>query len=196
MRSEVGFEALTPAWRAWASRDQADAATLEAWLAESAAALAPPVDDHPGLQAALSVLGAATRGDTPPSFDEALLAVSRSLRAAVALTASPAAEGLVIEADGRAFHAPGIEPVDLRRRHAIRRVLGALARARRDRPGAVVRFDALVEAGWPGEKMRAEAARKRLRTATWQLRKLGLDGVLMTGEGGYFLDPDQPIEVG
>ena len=50
-------------------------------------------------------------------------------------------------------------------------------------------FDELIAAGWPGERIGAEAARKRLRTAIWTLRKMGLEPILLTRDDGYLIDP-------
>jgi DNA-binding SARP family transcriptional activator len=41
--------------------------------------------------------------------------------------------------------------------------------------------------------MRPDAARQRLRTAIWTLRKLGLEPLLLTRDDGYLLDPAVPI---
>ena len=76
----------------------------------------------------------------------------------------------------------------------MRLVLVALARARREHPGAPVAPESLLAAGWPGERMRPEAASKRLHTAVWTLRSLGFEALLRTDERGYFLAPDVPLE--
>ena len=41
--------------------------------------------------------------------------------------------------------------------------------------------------------MQTEAARKRLRTAIWTLRKIGLEPFLLTRDEGYLLDPYVPF---
>jgi DNA-binding SARP family transcriptional activator len=74
-----------------------------------------------------------------------------------------------------------------------RRLLVALAEGRRELPGRALSKDELVEAGWPGERMSPEAADKRLRTAVWSLRKAGLEGLLLTRDDGYLLDPLVPL---
>ena len=65
----------------------------------------------------------------------------------------------------------------------------ALAVARRETPGEPVLPEVLLDAGWPGERMRADAATKRLHTAIWTLRTMGLEGLLLTQGEGYLLDP-------
>jgi hypothetical protein len=79
------------------------------------------------------------------------------------------------------------------RRVAPKRLLLALAQARLAHAGSVLAPQELVGAGWPNERMRPEAARQRLRTAIWTLRKLGLEPVLLTRDEGYLLDPAVPL---
>jgi DNA-binding SARP family transcriptional activator len=49
--------------------------------------------------------------------------------------------------------------------------------------------EALLAAGWPGERMRPDAATKRLHTAIWTLRSVGFETLLLTEGDGYLLDP-------
>ncbi len=77
----------------------------------------------------------------------------------------------------------------LTRHGALKRVLWALALRHRDRPGVPHALAELVEAGWPGEKMKHEAASLRVYTTIRRLRKLGLESVLLTRDDGYLLDP-------
>lgn len=88
---------------------------------------------------------------------------------------------LRISPDGFAL---GDTHVSLKRRHALRRILQALG-AQRDTP---LDWSALLEAGWPGEQIRAESGAHRVRVAVSTLRKLGLR-CLQTVEGGYQFDP-------
>jgi len=76
----------------------------------------------------------------------------------------------------------------LTRHGALKRVLWALALRHRDRPGVPHSMAELVEAGWPGEKMKYEAASLRVYTTIRRLRKLGLESVLLTRDDGYLLD--------
>ncbi len=77
--------------------------------------------------------------------------------------------------------------VDLRRYGAPRRILLRLAEAHTAAEGPLA-ADALVTAGWPGERMRPESGLARVYTAVRSLRRLGLSGVLLTEDGGYRLD--------
>jgi hypothetical protein len=99
---------------------------------------------------------------------------------------------LVVDADGARFRLGSTEG-DLARRHAIRRVLVALAGARRERPGEALDVDALFAAGWPGEQAVHDAARERVYHAVGTLRRLGLGDVLQRVEGGWRLDPTVPL---
>lgn len=85
--------------------------------------------------------------------------------------------------------------VELRTRVALRRVLASLVERRVHEPGVALTTHALVEAGWPGERIAHEAAADRVYAAVGTLRKLGLDGVLVRLDGGYALSPEVPIAV-
>jgi hypothetical protein len=112
-----------------------------------------------------------------------------------ALRFAGARPALRVGNEARALTLPDGRVIDLAKRKNVRLVLLALAEARRTRPGTPVAPDALVAAGWPGERMRADAAQKRLHTAIWTLRSLGLESLLVTRDEGYFLDPAVPIEI-
>ena len=99
-------------------------------------------------------------------------------------TAHPAADVLRIDAKGFTL---GSLHVSLERRHALRRIVHALA------TGDALDWSALLEAGWPGEQVRAESGAHRVRVAVSTLRKLGLSP-LMTVEDGYQLDPKTPVD--
>lgn len=95
-----------------------------------------------------------------------------------------------IARDGRTVVLPDGEELDLSRRRSIPGILVELTRARIESPGTEVDQDPLVEAGWPGEHMTFESGKKRLHTAIWTLRKLGLDETIITYESGYLFDPE------
>jgi len=94
--------------------------------------------------------------------------------------------GLQIDPDGQWFRTVEGDRVDLGGRKVLRRVLRALVRAYVDgaRPMNVCE---LQEAGWPGERIRPQAAARRVYTALWALRRLGLGDALARREDGYFL---------
>jgi tetratricopeptide (TPR) repeat protein len=178
---EVGFEALTPAFLALAKTR----AGLSPDTLERARAAVARVE-NPHLAIALAILEAAAAGAPIPLPPATALGASSIVRRAFSF--SGARGELRITDDGRRVVLPDGRTLALERRKHVRLVLLALARAPRAVP---VLADALVEAGWPGERMRADAATKRLHTAIWTLRRLGLD--LRTEGDGYFLDPDVPV---
>ncbi len=115
----------------------------------------------------------------------------------VARTSARAAttDAYVIGVDCRSLSAPHAEPVNLGRRGALRRVLLELAEKRIAEPGSGLSVDALLGAGWPGEKMSYEAGVARVYTTIQRLRALGLQAVLITRDDGYLLDPNVPVRI-
>jgi hypothetical protein len=189
---EVGFETLLGAHLALVEKElgDADRARQSLEVAERAVREVPA----PGVRAALSILAAAVRGDAPPAVPSSVLAVSSDARRASRLTGRTAELApLLVAVDGRCFRLPDGSEVDLGRRSVPRRLLAALAEARRASPGRPLSRDELIAAGWPGERMRADAADKRLRTGIWTLRRAGLEALLLTRDDGYLLDPLVPI---
>lgn len=95
---------------------------------------------------------------------------------------------LTVAKDARHFVLGGTQ-VDLTRRGSLRRILGALVEARGSgvTPTRALSTRDLIEAGWPGEIMRDDAAGNRIRVAITTLRKLGLADVLITRDDGYVL---------
>ncbi len=109
--------------------------------------------------------------------------------------AEPANPGaLLIAAGARWFCPPGGTWQDFRRRAAIRRLLFALAEARRTSPGVALSVERLIEAGWPGQKIDHQASKNRLYVALATLRSLGLREALASRDDGYLLDPRVPLE--
>lgn len=101
---------------------------------------------------------------------------------------------LLIGPEARWFRGPGGGWQDLRRRRPLRLILLHLTEIRRAAPGRGQSVQALIAAGWPGEKMTADAGSNRVYVTLNKLRKLGLDGVLTRNDGGYLLDPAIPVE--
>jgi hypothetical protein len=184
---EVGFEALTPAYLAVAlARSSPPPATrIEQLVLDASARVAELENQH--LRAAADVLAARARGLTPPEVPLAASTASSDVRRALVMSGER--RGLVLESNGTRAVLPDGRVVDLSRRKNVRLLLVALAGARRDAPGVIVTPEALLEAGWPGQRMRADAATKRLHTAIWTLRSLGFEGLVLTEGDGYLLDP-------
>jgi DNA-binding SARP family transcriptional activator len=110
-----------------------------------------------------------------------------------ALAFAGSRRALRVSDDAARIVLPDGKEIDLSRRKNVRLVLRALVDARRAKPGEPLPGEMLLAAGWPGERMRADAATKRLHTAIWTLRSLGLSEVLLTEGDGYRLDPSIPI---
>ncbi|HSO37964.1 MAG TPA: AAA family ATPase [Labilithrix sp.] len=180
---EVGFEVLTPAYLELA-RSRAGARSDAEALANARARVATL--ENPNLRVAFEVLAASASGAPLPEIPAEAPRASSEVRRAMILAG--ARRALSVEDDGRRVVLPDGRAIDLSRRKNVRLVLLALARARRDAPGTPVLPELLVEAGWPGERMRADAATKRLHTAIWTLRTVGLEGLLLTEGEGYLLD--------
>ncbi|MBI5535776.1 MAG: FHA domain-containing protein [Deltaproteobacteria bacterium] len=93
-------------------------------------------------------------------------------------------------ADDASWFQPGDgDRVNIGRRGALMRVLSRLVEVRLQSPGSGLSMDAIISAGWPGEKMQYEAATARVYTTVQRLRTLGLQPILQTHDGGYRLDP-------
>jgi predicted ATPase len=95
---------------------------------------------------------------------------------------------LLVWADGSAFRLPRASaPTALPEGSPLRRILRAFALRRTESPGEVVSIDEVIRAGWPDERIGADAAINRAHVALTALRKLGLRGILVHGAGGYVL---------
>lgn len=110
----------------------------------------------------------------------------RLARRAVALLAARSGDGLFVRRDGRGFRHRGAEQA-LGEGGPYAGLLRALAEARIQAPGRFVSAEALVEAGWPGERIQPSAAKNRLRVAMAKLRGLGLGELVESTVGGYRL---------
>ena len=107
----------------------------------------------------------------------------------------PASASRVLRAtaDGRWFRLPPGSGVDIARRAAPRRILDALIAAAPE--GRALDVFAIVEAGWPDERLHPDAGRARAYTAIRSLRRFGLQDVLVRLDDGYVLDPAVQLEV-
>ncbi len=125
-------------------------------------------------------------GDDPQLFAR-LVAIGRTR------AGSSPMRGLSIAGNGEAY-LDGTS-LELARRLPLRRILAALAAHRSAAPGEALSLDALVAAGWPGEKIRPDAAINRIHVALSTLRRLGLRDVIVSGEHGYLIDPAVVVEI-
>ncbi|MFO0550176.1 MAG: hypothetical protein U0271_17410 [Polyangiaceae bacterium] len=169
-----------------------------------------PVSSNP-LEATLTELVAATRrvlvtvrlGGQPTARARAELRQARAMLESLSSFMEPpqsetvvvqARQALAVSDDGTWFETEAGR-VDVARRGAVRRILVALAKARLDSPTKALTVDMLFEIGWPGERIPYESQVRRVYTAIWTLRTLGLDGLLLTRDEGYLLDPKRDVRV-
>jgi predicted ATPase len=111
-------------------------------------------------------------------------------------SSSSQARPWVIGPSARWVHPATGEPIDLARHGALRRVLDELVTRRLTEPGSASSALALLEAGWPGERIRHESGMLRVYTVIRRIRALGFGEALVTRDDGYLLDPKMPIERG
>lgn len=103
---------------------------------------------------------------------------------------------LVVWPRGAAFRLPGAnETVFLPERSPLRGILEKLTTARIESPGERVPIEELVSAGWPEERMAAEAALNRVYVALTTLRKKGLKNLIEKAAGGYALTVGVVVEI-
>jgi tetratricopeptide (TPR) repeat protein len=100
---------------------------------------------------------------------------------------------LIVDHQGRWFTTEPGRRVELGRRRAARRLLVRLVEQRLAMPHVPLDMDAMVAAGWPGERMRPESGRARVYTEARTLRDLGLGPLLLTSPDGYLLEPSMEV---
>jgi predicted ATPase len=118
----------------------------------------------------------------------------RLLLSALARKDARGTKVIVVGEAARWFRVGDDEKVDLSKRRAPRLILHRLADARRLSPGVGVTLDEIIAAGWPGERIQAEAAAARAYTAIKTLRELGLGDLLQRRDDGYLLDPAAKLD--
>jgi hypothetical protein len=124
----------------------------------------------------------------PPELVVERAALDRVLTGA----AAPRSSALLVGPEARWLVLANGARVDLVRHGPVRRLLDALVTARLERPGEALSAEALIEAGWPGERMRHSAGLLRVYSTVRRLRRIGLGEALVTRDDGYLLDVDGP----
>lgn len=108
-------------------------------------------------------------------------------------TASPTR--LRVASDAAWFEFGDSGRVSLARRAPLRRVLAALVGAASS-ASSTVDVPSLINAGWPGEKMRADSGAGRVYVALSTLRRMGLSDAIERFDDGYRIRPDVIVERG
>jgi len=207
------YEVLIAGCLAAAAADAGERAGAQEWLARARSAVAACASER-ALQSTLGVHEAHVAlhdadGETRRALIERARCLAsdhsnddvrfaqRLLLAQTRREARPPATALSILDEGGRFLVPGAaSAVDLSRRTPLRRILFALAIVRVEAPGEPLSMDEMVRAGWPGERIGSAAAANRVRVALATLRKLGLREAIVTGQGGYLLDPAMAVVLG
>ncbi len=103
---------------------------------------------------------------------------------------------LEIATDGRWVVLPDGARLDLSRHRAQRLLALRLAQARLEHPGEGVAVEELLVTGWPGERIQPTSGAQRVYTAIGNLRRRGLDALLLRQDDGYLLDPATGVVFG
>jgi hypothetical protein len=83
----------------------------------------------------------------------------------------------------------GVDGVQHALGHALSGIVTALVDRHGEAPDASLSLQDLLEAGWPGERLVAEAGANRVYVALAQLRRMGLRDVIERSKRGYRLAP-------
>jgi hypothetical protein len=120
-------------------------------------------------------------------------ALAGAFRRRVAVETPRPSAAIRIGPEGDWLTSPDGARHDLGPRRALRRIVLALATRRLEQPGQALPLEALLEAGWPGERPLPEAGANRVYVALSTLRKMGLADALERHDDGYRLDPGVPL---
>lgn len=118
----------------------------------------------------------------------------RLLARALASLDGTTAEGALI-VRGAELRFPDGRAAIFDRKPTLRRLVEALVRHRLDAPGRPLAIEALLAAGWPGERVPPKVGKDRLHTSIAALKELGLRGLLLSRADGWLLDPDVPLHI-
>ena len=110
------------------------------------------------------------------------------VQSGVRLRRAPMRREMVVGSDGRYYEIDG-RRISLARQRSLRLIFLALVDEAERRPGHGLPQPEVLARGWPGEKMRPDSGATRVYTSIRRLRKGGLEGVLVTRDDGYLIDP-------
>jgi hypothetical protein len=154
-----------------------------------------------GAPNARSVVNALVERGLLARCDDGRLEVSRAVREGLELGGSEGrgagvavpAGCVAVCARGTWFRTPDGPVVSISRWLALQNLLVKISDHRESAPDEPLSVEALITAGWPGERILPKAGATRVYTALSTLRRLGLRHVLLRRNGGYLLDPAIPI---
>lgn len=112
---------------------------------------------------------------------------------AAAALRDPLATTLRVAADASWFEVGEGTRRSIARRPALRLLLAALVESARRGPTRALAVPTLFQAGWPGERIRADSSAGRVYVALSTLRRLGLADVIERFEDGYRISPSVTI---
>jgi len=104
-------------------------------------------------------------------------------------------ERLTVASDGSWFQLGAEERVKLGKRETLKQILLALAKQRVGAPGVGFTIHETFEIGWPGEEINPVSARRRVYTAVWTLRSLGLASAILFDADRYLIDSSVPVVI-
>lgn len=106
----------------------------------------------------------------------------------IAHTEVPSQGGWSVSPDFTRFEC-GQTRIDIRPNGPTHYVAKALTELRVHEPGESLELDALLRAGWPGERVSRRAGKNRVYVTVSTLRKMGFGADLETTPRGYRLNP-------
>jgi len=127
------------------------------------------------------------KGSDPEEVRFARRVIARRLGPRV--RADDVAAPITVAEDGSWVRVGSGAAVRLGRARALANIVRELAMMRVRHPGRAIAGPVLVRAGWPDERILPKAAKNRLHVSIARLRKLGLEGAIVSDLDGYFLDP-------
>ena len=111
------------------------------------------------------------------------LAIGRALAGASAIRSAR----LVVERSARRCTLDDTS-IELGKQPILFRLLVELAERARSAPGVATPIDALLAAGWPGQRTIGTSGSQRVHTAVRRLRQSGLEPVLKSNRDGYWIE--------
>jgi predicted ATPase/Tfp pilus assembly protein PilF len=105
------------------------------------------------------------------------------------------AQALCVASDHGWLRAPERERVELGTKKVLRRILAALIDRRLSSRASPLSAADLIRLGWPDQRLARSAAANRLQVALSQLRRAGLERILLRRPEGYLLDPELVVLV-